>query len=156
SSLVRAATNNARLRALVGDHRMLARKHASDLNKSLVKWLEERGNRPFFAFVNYLDAHEPYLPPPPFDLKFGPRNPPKGNLVRHELRLSWRRDRDRMTPREAQSERDAYDDSIAYLDHQIGMLLNTLQERGWLDNTMVIVTGDHGEAFGEHGYFTHG
>src|SRR5262249_4653826 len=35
-------------------------------------------------------------------------------------------------------------------------LLNTLQERGWLDNTMVIVTGDHGEAFGEHGYFTHG
>jgi arylsulfatase A-like enzyme len=61
-----------------------------------------------------------------------------------------------MTPREAQSERDAYDDSIAYLDNELGLLLETLEERGLLDNTMVIVTGDHGEAFGEHGYFTHG
>jgi len=61
-----------------------------------------------------------------------------------------------MTPREAQSERDAYDDSIAYLDHEIGLLLDALQKRGLLDNTMLIITGDHGEAFGEHGYFTHG
>ena len=97
SSLVRTATNNARLRALVGDHQMLTRKNASELNRNLLSWLSSRDNRPFFAFVNYLDAHEPYMPPRPFDLKFGPRNPPKGNLVRHELRLSWRRDRDRMT-----------------------------------------------------------
>jgi hypothetical protein len=82
SSLVRTATNNARLRALVGDHQMLTRKNASELNRDLLSWLSRRGNRPFFAFVNYLDAHEPYMPPRPFDLKFGPRNPPKGNLVR--------------------------------------------------------------------------
>jgi arylsulfatase A-like enzyme len=51
--------------------------------------------------------------------------------------------------------RDSYDDCIAYMDDQIGNLLGALDARGLLSNTLVIVTSDHGEAFGEHGIYCH-
>jgi arylsulfatase A-like enzyme len=52
--------------------------------------------------------------------------------------------------------RDAYDTSIRYLDHSLGELLRALEARGVLDNTIVIVTSDHGELFGEHGLLVTG
>jgi hypothetical protein len=52
--------------------------------------------------------------------------------------------------------RDRYDESLLYLDHQIGVLLDSLAARHLLDHTIVIVTGDHGESFGEHGTVHHG
>ncbi len=51
--------------------------------------------------------------------------------------------------------RDCYDDCIAYLDDQLGQLLDELQGQGLLDNTVVIITSDHGESFGDHGVFLH-
>ncbi|MGE3527485.1 MAG: sulfatase, partial [Gemmatimonadales bacterium] len=52
--------------------------------------------------------------------------------------------------------RDRYDESVQYLDAQIGALLDSLRARGLTGRTLVIVTGDHGEAFGEHGMVHHG
>ena len=52
--------------------------------------------------------------------------------------------------------RDCYDDCIAFLDEQLGRLLDELRGQGLLENTLVIITSDHGEAFGDHGYFGHG
>ena len=52
--------------------------------------------------------------------------------------------------------RDCYDDCIAFLDDQLGRLLDELQGQGLLDNTLVIITSDHGEAFGDHRIFGHG
>ena len=52
--------------------------------------------------------------------------------------------------------RDCYDDCIAFLDDQLGELLDELHRQGLLDNTLVIITSDHGEAFGEHRFFGHG
>jgi arylsulfatase A-like enzyme len=52
--------------------------------------------------------------------------------------------------------RDCYDDCIAFLDKELGRLLDQLQRGGLLDNTVVIITSDHGEAFGDHGHFGHG
>jgi arylsulfatase A-like enzyme len=57
--------------------------------------------------------------------------------------------------RDLQMARDCYDDCIAYLDEQLGRLLENLRVRGLLDNTVVIITSDHGEAFGDHGSFGH-
>ena len=51
--------------------------------------------------------------------------------------------------------RDCYDDCIAFLDEQLGRLLDELERQGLLDNTDVIITSDHGEAFGDHGIFGH-
>jgi arylsulfatase A-like enzyme len=52
--------------------------------------------------------------------------------------------------------RDLYDDSIAYLDRRLGTLLDELDRRGVLDDTVVIVTSDHGEHLGDHLLFFHG
>jgi arylsulfatase A-like enzyme len=49
-----------------------------------------------------------------------------------------------------------YDQAIAYLDHEIANLLSALEARGLLASTLVIITSDHGEAFGEHGVYGHG
>ena len=51
---------------------------------------------------------------------------------------------------------DAYDNCLAYLDERLGELIDELQRRGVLDQTLVIVTADHGEGLGEHGLFDHG
>ena len=52
--------------------------------------------------------------------------------------------------------RDCYDDCISYLDDQLGQLLDRLESQDLLDDTLVIITSDHGEAFYEHGTFLHG
>jgi arylsulfatase A-like enzyme len=52
--------------------------------------------------------------------------------------------------------RDCYDDCIASLDEQLGRLLGELRGQGLLENTLVIITGDHGESFGDHSVFRHG
>ena len=51
---------------------------------------------------------------------------------------------------------DSYESCIAYLDRQVGLLLDEIERRGLLENTLVIVTSDHGEQFGEHGLCGHG
>ena len=51
---------------------------------------------------------------------------------------------------------DVYDDCIAYLDRRLGLLLDELSRQGVLENTLVIVTSDHGEHLGDHGLFFHG
>jgi arylsulfatase A-like enzyme len=51
---------------------------------------------------------------------------------------------------------DAYDDCLTYLDSQIGKLIDELERRGVLDNTLVIITADHGEELGEHRLYGHG
>ena len=60
------------------------------------------------------------------------------------------------TQEEIQAEIDAYDGAIAYLDQQIGLLFDELEKRNVLENTLVILTSDHGEEFGEHGFMEHG
>ncbi len=60
------------------------------------------------------------------------------------------------TKRDIQLARDGYDNCIAFLDEQLGRLLGELRGQGLLDNTVVIITSDHGEAFGDHGHFGHG
>jgi arylsulfatase A-like enzyme len=60
-----------------------------------------------------------------------------------------------LTPEQLQDEIDTYDGAIAYVDHGMGELLDGLEERGIPKNTVVIITADHGEMFGDHGYMGH-
>ena len=61
-----------------------------------------------------------------------------------------------MGEREIEEEINAYDGALAYLDQQLGILFNKLEEKGVLDRTIIIITADHGEEFGEHRVFDHG
>jgi len=127
------------------------RKHAADINRSFLRWLDHRPDQPFFGFLNYLDAHDPYLPPQPYRSQFSDTQNPGGILNGEVFR-----EQPDMTPQQRQGEIDAYDGGIAYADDQIGQLLNELDTRGLADNTLVIFTSDHGEEFLEHGLYLHG
>ena len=141
---------DACIRRLTGYQDLLNRKSAAELNHDFLTWISRNDQRPFFAFLNYFDAHEPFLPPSPFATTFGPNGRPKKNLIMApEQNRNW-------TENEIQLERDAYDGSIAYLDQQLGLLFDELQRRGKLANTLVIITSDHGEEFNEHNIMGHG
>lgn len=156
SSLLRTLAHSDSLRRLSGNHQVITRKSAATINQDFLAWQQRQTSRPFFAFLNYLDAHEPYLPPSPFDRKFGTSTHKDKYQARHDLRISFRYGRDQLSPEEAQAEVDDYDGAIAYLDQQIGLLLDELERRGTLNNTLVVVTSDHGESFGEHQDHGHG
>jgi arylsulfatase A-like enzyme len=116
------------------------RLNAADMNGRLLAWLDRREDRPFFAMVNYMDGHDPYLPPPPYDRVF--RNDPPGDELRP--------DGYEYTRSEIADLIDAYDTGIAYLDRQLGALFENLDARSLLSKTIVIITADHGEAFAEN------
>ncbi|MEP7346451.1 MAG: sulfatase, partial [Gemmatimonadaceae bacterium] len=113
------------------------RKLASSVATEFLGWERTRGARPFFAFLNLYDAHLPYEPPNEWSRKFVT-------------------DSSRAVPKEADQDLDVYDGAIAYMDHEVGRILDELNRRGVLDNTVVVITSDHGEAFGEHGLYGHG
>ncbi|MGH7554773.1 MAG: sulfatase [Longimicrobiales bacterium] len=131
-----------------GRNDKLVRKSAADINDSFLEWLDRPRERPFFAFLNYFDAHAPYLPPDSFAGRFGPR---RTGLAYHDLlsRQEW-------SDHEIAAELAAYEGALAYLDDELGRLFGELEQRGLLDRTIVVVTSDHGEQFGEHGLMDHG
>ena len=102
---------------------------SSEVTEAFLEWQRTTGDRPFFAFVNYMGAHRPYRVREPWGTMFA--SIPKRRT-------------------------DGYDAAIARLDDEFGRMLDTLQKRGVLDNTLVILASDHGELFGEHGLVEHG
>ena len=119
---------------------------ASECTGRLVGWFSYPRSRPFFVFVNYFDAHAPYVAPPPYDHLFSRVEPPT-----RAIRVGHRN-----TEAELRGMRDAYDGSIAYIDAQLGVLMRGMENRRLLSNTLIIITSDHGEEFGEHGWVSHG
>jgi arylsulfatase A-like enzyme len=129
---------------------------ARAINLKFLDWLNRRREprRPFFAFLNYFDAHSPYVPPMIAGHRFGLR--PQG-AADAKILDGWRELRKLELPLYFRIlAEDAYDNCLAYLDQQLGELFEELQRRGELDRTLVIVTSDHGEGLGEHDLFDHG
>ena len=102
------------------------RKTAREVTQQFLSWHAGIGQHPFFAVLNYFDAHQPYHAPPEFQ-RFA--NDSSG--------------------------RARYHAAIAYLDASVDSVLQELRRRGALDNTVVVVTSDHGELFDEHGLSGH-
>jgi arylsulfatase A-like enzyme len=150
SSLVRGLLSFYRVRRALDYYENLGRQDAPGVTADFLAWLDRSPGRPFFAFLNYFDAHDPYHPPVPFDTLFGPN--PRGNPWM--IKRWW--DRTSYTGADIDAERKAYEGAIAYLDREIGRLLDELRRRGTLDRTLVVITSDHGEEFGEHGRVGHG
>ncbi len=127
---------------------------AEDVNSDVLRWYQHRSNRPYFLFINYMDAHRPYLPPAPYNHRFGRIS--RSLLARISASLRAGHPATPFSAAENQQLMDAYDNSLAYLDQQIGRLVQTLLESPNGMNTFVIITSDHGEGFGEHGTYDHG
>jgi arylsulfatase A-like enzyme len=154
--LGRRLTESTRVRRWTGRKDFFGRKSAERIDRDFLQWIDKRPRRPFFAFLNYYDAHTPYLPPPPFDERFGSSRWREEVPYCAHLRRALPVDPENFTRRQRKSEQDAYDGSIAYMDACLGRLLGELERRGILDDTIVIVTSDHGEHFDEHGLRDHG
>ena len=137
--------------ARLGHYERHARKSAERVNADFLDWLSRCNRRPYFAFLNYFEAHHPYLPPPPFD-EHRPRSFEEGLGFRHW----WWIDKLRLPPEHVELAQKAYGDCLRYVDWQLGLLLDELNRRGELNHTLVVVVSDHGEHFGEHGLFLHG
>lgn len=130
------------------------RKSAETINGEFLSWLDRSGSRPFFAFLNYLDAHDPYLPPEPYRTQFS-TDVSRGDVINFQFQVPFRRKAE-VSPAEIQQEINSYDGALSYLDAQVGALMNELAARGLQENTLVVITSDHGEAFGNHDLFGHG
>ncbi|MGQ0764255.1 MAG: sulfatase [Gemmatimonadota bacterium] len=92
------------------------------------KWRDQvSSERPWFAMLNFMDAHEPYTPKGSFTSAFG----------------------------SGTSDLDRYDRAIAWLDSIVGAMHSELSRRGEADRTVIVVTSDHGEQWGEHGLKGH-
>jgi arylsulfatase A-like enzyme len=105
-------------------------------------------SEPWFCWAQYMDVHGPYL---------------GGEFTyRRKFRAEWLWRKAAVTSPEAITDEehaelwDHYEREVAYVDRQLGRLLEDLDERGDLEDTVVIVTADHGDEFGEHGRYGHG
>lgn len=132
------------------------RKSADDVTGPFFDWLDGHAagspnGRPFFAFLNYFDAHDPYVAPPDYA-----RHVPQEGADRTAIRDWWHIDKLTLTDQQVALGLYGYLDCINYLDDHLGRLLDALRQRGLLDSTIVIVTADHGEHFGDHQLFGHG
>jgi arylsulfatase A-like enzyme len=129
------------------------RVYADVLNESIFAWLE-RNEQPFFLFVNYIDAHRPYNARARAGFLDRPASHDGGVLVERLVR--------RVLPAEqpvpldlARRVIDQYDTAIANLDEEVGALLDRLKQDGLDANTVIVITSDHGEYFGEHHLVEH-
>lgn len=129
------------------------RQRAEEINRHVFRWLSHRTGEPYFLFINYFDVHGPYFAPPPYTKHFGEL--PYGVAQRAKAWIPGT-GHGALNPAEKASLVAGYDNTLAYADSQIEVLMQFLAKSPDWSNTVVIITADHGETFGEHGAFGHG
>ncbi len=132
-------------------------RRADHVSQYAVRWLNRGDERPFFLFLNYFDPHSPYDPPPPFNRLFetdtlGMVRPPSSLTSKMNI-LTGTFDYD---PKFIRYQISQYDGEISYMDYYLGAVIDYLKEVKIYDNTLIIITSDHGEILGEHNRFGHG
>ncbi len=129
--------------------------HTTDLALEALRGLDT--TRPFLLWVHYLDPHMSYGAPEPWRGRFLDE-PSDDQLLVSCSPLNWggreHRGGARRCPRSRLVAR--YDGEVAFVDHELGRLLDGLEQAGVLDRALTVLTADHGEALGEErGYFGH-
>lgn len=125
---------------------------AEEVNEEINRWLQERSSsEDFFAFINYMDAHEPY--------RIRPEYATSDQILKLEdTNIPWNH-KSLVSPLSAEGEELIpllYDSSIRYLDEQIGELLQSLQQHGYYEDSYIVLLSDHGQSLGENDYWGHG
>lgn len=123
---------------------------AEETTERALAWLAEHGREPFALLLHWFDAHDPsFVPPREFLAEHLPLEQPPG-VGRTTSPQTW--------PELYRPESlvQLYAAEVAYMDRELGRVLARLGELGVRDDTLVCVIADHGEAFGEHDFWTHG
>jgi arylsulfatase A-like enzyme len=111
-----------------------------------------RGDRPFFVFMNFMEAHNPYRSSHQF---FGHFQTYKTIYCTDNSWQSFFLGRRKFSPEEIQNLNDHYDEGILYIDDVIGSIMDLLVKKQIWDETIFIVASDHGENIGDHGLMDH-
>lgn len=125
----------------------------------VLEWLDGRDEeKPFFLYVHTIDPHVPYRPPNEIlslygDVDYrGPINFRRDSTLLENVKLGNLR----LNGRDRAHLQALYDGEITYHDRHFGSIIDGLRSRGLLDDTMVVITSDHGEEFWDHGSVGHG
>jgi len=122
---------------------------------NFTRWLNERRDgRPFLVFVNFLEAHLPYDPPDDYRQEFLADTPP-GFVVTTDWAQRYNARVAMATDEEIERAARFYDGDVNTSDRYLGELLRQLREHGLYDDSVIIVTSDHGENLGDHGFLDH-
>ena len=132
---------------------------AEALTDFAIKQINKLKNGKFFLYLHYVGLHWPYTPPKPYDEMFDTHykgshafNEIGGKIIRGDLIFN-----NKLPKEEIDHAIAHYDGAIRFVDGEIGKIINHLDKLKLKDNTLIVLTADHGECFGEHGlYFNHG
>lgn len=131
---------------------------AAKVTADAISWLAGRGRRPFALWVHYFDTHEPYTPEPALAARFSAGY--AGALPQRLETAFLLSLLDAEGPRLDAADRahvlGLYDAELHQLDQALGRLLDYFERRGLLQNTLVVIVGDHGQAHGEADFWGHG
>lgn len=135
------------------------RNRAENVAADVLGWLDQRTDEePFFAYVHTIDPHVPYRPPQRFLELYGDSSyrGPVDFRLDSTLLENVKLGRVRLNPRDREHLQALYDGEITYHDVHFRAILDGLERRGVADDTLVVVTSDHGEEFWDHGSVGHG
>ena len=125
-----------------------------DIEQGATEFIEARqqDDRPFFLWIHYMDPHTPYVPAPRYIREVSENTVGTHRMLRAHARTAFGRE---VGPQTLADLRMLYQAAVTQVDASIGRLLETLSATGHDDDTAVIVAGDHGEEFQEHGHLAH-
>ena len=113
------------------------------------------GRQPFFLKVSFIRPHSPYDPPERFMKMYQDAALPEARVGKWAAKYT-RRNNDRtdiwrgqLSREEIRRSRQGYYGCVSHVDYQIGRILEALEQRGWLDNTLILYTSDHGDMSGD-------
>ncbi len=129
-------------------------------HKAFVKWLDEREDpkKPFLAYLSYMEAHKPRIPSMAARKRVADQATLELGLatdLTYDSQLLYSYGKKSYTPEELEAVRRVYDATLVDLDDATSSLLEDLESKGILRNTIVVFTSDHGEQLGEHQLFGH-
>lgn len=153
---------HAYMNPVVGERARLQQIDAEEVNGAAIPWLKANHGRDFFIFLHYWDPHSLYKPPAKYKRLFyrkgnpcDPRNRSLAALDRQVVGPFVRGHLDRIRPNLTDAEYviAQYDGEIRYVDDAVGEIADTLSKLGIEEETLLIITSDHGESMTEHDIF---
>jgi len=121
---------------------------ARELNNYVVSWLKRYNQeKPLFLWIHYMDTHTPFAPPHPWLEGFNSRE--------EAILFNYTIDPENPKDKDVEKLRNLYKGGVKYVATALSEFVSFLRDQGLLENALLIITADHGEAFMEHGKLGH-
>jgi len=120
--------------------------------RKVIEWIDKNHNKPFFLWVHWFLPHRPYQPPPPYNKLYDSEYSEQINgSVKQQAQIFLKKIN--LTKRDLYHMIALYDGGVNFADAQVGKVLDKLKQLGIEENTLIIISADHGECLYEHDYY---